>query len=284
MDKFRQVKRILWVILVLNWSVAVAKLILGWLTHTQSVAADGFHSFSDGTSNIIGLIGIWAASQPIDKEHPYGHKKFETFTSLGIAMVLFFVALDIIHGALERFRNPVTPLVLPLSFVIMSITTAVNFAVVAYETKKGKALHSDILLADAKHTRSDILVSCSVIATLVLIKLGLSQFDILMASVIAFLIGYNGYEILRSGSKVLCDEAALLAQDIEKVVLAIDGVVRVHQIRTRGREDDIHVDLHVLVQPEMHVKEAHNLSYRIENDLKRHFRGVTDVVVHIEPA
>ncbi len=284
MDKFKQVKRILWVILALNWAVAIAKLLLGWLTHTQSVTADGFHSFSDGASNIIGVIGIWAASQPIDKEHPYGHKKFETFTSLGIAMLLFFVALNIVHEAIGRFRNPVIPAVIPLSFIIMVVTTLVNIAVVNYEARKGKVLQSDILVADSKHTKADILVSCSVIVTLLLIKAGLPQLDIFMATVIAFLIGYNGFEVLKSGTKVLCDEAVLLVGDIEKVVLGIEGVVRCHQIRTRGREDDVHVDLHVLVAPQMQVKDAHNLSYRIENEIKRHFQGVTDVVVHIEPA
>src|SRR3974390_306565 len=84
-ERHRQIRWVLIYVLILNWGVAAAKLFYGWLTRSASITADGFHSFSDGSSNIIGLIGIWIASRPIDESHPYGHKKFETLTSIGIS-------------------------------------------------------------------------------------------------------------------------------------------------------------------------------------------------------
>jgi cation diffusion facilitator family transporter len=160
---------------------------------------------------------------------------------------------------------------------------AVNIAVMIYERKRGRALRSDILISDALHTRADILTSTSVIITLIGIKMGYPILDPIGSLIIAVFIGYAAVDILRESSRVLSDGVAIREEEIEKVVLNIKGVKEVHQVRSRGRPDDIHVDLHVLVDPEMHVHRAHHLSYAIENKIKRDLRGVTDVVVHMEP-
>jgi len=282
-DRFRQIRRTLAFILVLNWGVAAAKLIYGWMTGSASMTADGFHSFSDGSSNIIGLFGIWVASRPVDENHPYGHKKYETLTSVGIAGFLFLVCFNVIRGGIVRLRHPVTPEVNWASFVVMIVTLVINVLVMTYESRKGKALGSDILVSDALHTRADILTSSSVIVTLVGVKLGYPIVDPVVSLVIAVFIGYAAIEILKESSLVLSDAVALNTEEIEKVVLAIRGVKECHRIRSRGRSDDIHIDLHVLVDPDMHVHDAHHLSYAIENKIKRVFSGVTDVVVHMEP-
>ena len=282
-DRFRQIRRTLAFILVLNWGVAAAKLIYGWMIGSASMTADGFHSFSDGSSNIIGLFGIWVASRPVDENHPYGHKKYETLTSVGIAGFLFLVCFNVIRGGIVRLRHPVTPEVNWASFVVMIVTLVINVLVMTYESRKGKALGSDILVSDALHTRADILTSSSVIVTLVGVKLGYPIVDPVVSLVIAVFIGYAAIEILKESSLVLSDAVALNTEEIEKVVLAIRGVKECHRIRSRGRSDDIHIDLHVLVDPDMHVHDAHHLSYAIENKIKRVFSGVTDVVVHMEP-
>jgi cation diffusion facilitator family transporter len=282
-DRFQKIRRILIDILFLNWGVAAAKLIYGWLTHSASMTADGFHSFSDGSSNIIGLLGIWIASRPIDESHPYGHKKYETLTSVGISALLFVVCINVVREGILRFLQPVIPEVTFMSFLVMGVTLAINVAVMVYETRIGRALKSDILISDALHTRADILTSSSVIVTLIGIKLGYSILDPIASLVIAIFIGYAGVEILKESSRVLSDGVAIRIDEIEKVVLSIKGVKECHHIRSRGRPDDIHIDLHVLVDPDMHVHKAHHLSYAIENKIKRDFQGVTDVVVHMEP-
>jgi cation diffusion facilitator family transporter len=282
-NRFQQIRRILIYILILNWGVAAAKLIYGWLISSASMKADGFHSFSDGASNLVGLLGIWVASRPIDQNHPYGHKKYETLTSVGISALLFFVSFNVIREGIARFLDPLIPEVNLNAFLVMIVTMAVNIFVMVYENKKGKELKSDVLVSDALHTRADILTSASVIITLVAIKLGYPMVDPIASLVIALFIGYAAVQILRESTRVLSDAAAIPIQEIERVVLAIKGVKECHRIRSRGRADDIHIDLHILVEREMDVHRAHHLSYAIENKIKRDFRGVTDVVVHMEP-
>ena len=282
-DRFQRIRRILVYILILNWGVSAAKLIYGWLTRSASMTADGFHSFADGSSNIIGLVGIWIASRPIDENHPYGHKKYETLTAVGISALLFLVSISVVREGIVRFLHPVVPEVTVKSFLVMGITLAINVAVMIYETRMGKAMKSDILTSDALHTRSDILTSSSVIVTLVGIKLGYPILDPIASLLIAIFIAYAGVNILKESSRVLSDGVAIRIYEIERVVLSIKGVKECHQIRSRGRPDDIHIDLHVLVDPNMDVHKAHHLSYAIENKIKRDIRGVTDVVVHMEP-
>ena len=167
----------------------------------------------------------------------------------------------------------------------MITTIIVNVFVFTYERKKSRELSSDILYADAEHTKSDIFVSASVIFTLLAIKAGFSvKIDTLVASVISVLIAKSGFDILRASSYVLCDKTAIVSDNIlREVVMQIEGVKECHQIRTRGRSDDIHVDLHILVSPSMHVDAAHNITKDIERRIKKNIKGVSDVIVHVEP-
>lgn len=282
-DRFSKIKRILVIVLALNWLVAFSKLIYGLVTRSASMTADGIHSFADGASNIIGLVGIWAAGKPVDIDHPYGHKKYETFATLGIAAVLFIVAFDVIKDAFARFFHPIVPDVTALSFILMVVTFVINVIVMRYEHKRGCDLSSDILICDATHTKSDIYVTISVIVSLVAIKTGFPIIDTLAAFGIACLIARCGFDILKKSSAVLCDGGVVEMTKIERAVRGIKGVKSVHHIRTRGREDDIHVDLHVRVDTRMHVDTAHDLSHQIQEALKEKIPGVTDVIVHVEP-
>jgi len=282
-EHYGAIRRILILILALNWIVALAKIIYGYFSRCQSMAADGFHSLSDGASNIVGIIGIYFACQPEDRDHPYGHKKYETFFSLGIALLLFLVCAGLIHQSFERLNNPIHPRIDTKGFVIMIVTLALNLWVMRYESKKGRELHSDILISDALHTRADIFTSLSVIIAMVVIRAGYPILDPIATILIALFIAYSAYEIVQEGSGVLCDMAIVDTKRIEDIVLGVEQVKACHKIRTRGRPDDIHVDLHVQVSGAMHLESAHRISYEIEEAIKKGIPGVTDVVVHMEP-
>jgi cation diffusion facilitator family transporter len=283
LDKFKEIKRILILILFFNWLVAFSKLIYGLITRSAAMTADGVHSFADGASNIIGLVGIWAASKPIDEDHPYGHKKYETVATLGIAVMLFLASFDIIKDSILRLFHPVVPDVNMFSFGLMVIASLINVAVMRYEYKKGTELSSDILVCDSIHTKTDIFISSAVIITLVSTKAGFPMLDTIVAFAIGILIAKAGFEILKKSSDILCDGEAIEKVKIAKVVSDVSGVKAIHKIRTRGREDDVHVDLHVTVNTSMHVDAAHELSHRISDTLKEKIHGITDVIVHIEP-
>ena len=248
------------------------------------MTADGFHSLSDGASNIIGIIGIRFACQPKDLDHPYGHKEYETFFSLAIAALLALVCFNLIKEGINRLYHPVIPTIDSKSFLVMITTLGINLWVMHYEYKKGKALHSDILICDSMHTKADILTSLSVLIALVVIKLGFPIIDPLATFLIALFILHSAYEIVKEGSAILCDTAVILDEKrITDIVLGIKGVKTCHKIRTRGRPDDIHIDLHVQVNPDMHIDNAHKISYAIEDTLKKNIPEVTDVIVHLEP-
>jgi len=281
---YRKIRKILIVILALNWLVALAKIIYGLSSHCSSMTADGFHSLSDGTSNVIGLLGIHFACQPVDQDHPYGHKKYETLFSLVIAAMLFIVSFNLIKQGWSRLLQPIMPRVDISSFVIMITTLVVNTWVMRYENKKGRELKSDILISDSMHTRADIFTSFSVIVSLIAIKLGLPLIDPIITILISLFIGYAAFEIAKQSSDVLCDTAVFLDdQKIRDIVLKTKGVRACHKIRSRGRIDDIYIDLHVQVNPNMHIDNAHQISDHIEEAIKSAIPGITDVVVHMEP-
>ncbi|MDD5432415.1 MAG: cation diffusion facilitator family transporter [Candidatus Omnitrophica bacterium] len=281
---YASIRRVLVFVLILNWAVAFAKIIYGYLTSCVSMTADGFHSLSDGASNIIGIIGIQFACQPQDKDHPYGHKKYETFFSLGISMLLFLLSFNLIKEGIGRISHPGLPRIDALSFSVMVLTMIVNIWVMCYEKNKGKELRSDILISDALHTKADIFTSCSVIIALIAIKIGYPILDPIITILIALFIAFSGFEIVKESSRVLCDTAAILdVKKIEDIVLKIDGVKACHKIRSRGRADDIHVDLHAQVNPSMQMSESHRISFEIEGAIKKEIPEITDVVVHMEP-
>ncbi|MGP8320998.1 MAG: cation diffusion facilitator family transporter [Methanosarcinaceae archaeon] len=282
--RFGKVRTILFSILLLNLAVALTKIIYGLFSNTLSMQADGYHSLFDGVSNIIGIIGIQVASRPPDKNHPYGHRKYETMASIAIAILLIFVGFEILHNSIDRFSTEIQPNITSMSFIVMVLTIAVNFFVTTYEHKKGIELNSEILITDAMHTKSDIYVSLSVILGLAAIKMGYPFIDPLIALIIAIVIVRAGILIIRQSSHTLCDEYRLDEDAICRIVEPIEGVVECHRIRTRGGASDIHIDLHVNVHPDMHTDKAHALAHDVEKRLTDNFVGVSDVIVHIEPA
>ena len=283
-DHYSRIKRLLIIILALNWGVAIAKMVIGLATRCQSMTADGFHSLSDGASNIIGLVGIALSSKPVDKDHPYGHRKYETFFSLGIAALLFLVAISLMHESIGRMRHPAIIEVSVLSFAVMVVTMGINMLVMKYEYSQGKKLRSDFLVADSMHTKADIFTSLSVIVALIGIRLGFQIIDPITTLVIAGFIAHAGIGIIKDASKVLCDTVVIMdTAKIESIVMTVKGVRQCHKIRTRGRPDDIWIDLHVQVDPEMHIDHAHKICYEVEEVIKKNIPEASDVLVHIEP-
>lgn len=283
-DSFKKVRQVLWVILFLNFGVALLKIIVGTLIDSSSMAADGFHSLTDGASNIVGLIGIRLAAKPRDDDHPYGHGKFETLAGLFIGGMLFFISGKIVLEAASRFVNPVSPKIDAQSLLTLLITLIINILVSVYEFGIGNRLKSQILISDSMHTRSDIYVSVGVLLTLIGIWLGApAVIDSIASIVVSGFIAHAGYEIFKSTCDVLVDKAAIDQEKIKKIALSFDDVKDAHDIRSRGSEDNLHIDMHVMTSPEMSVKECHDLIHEIENKIKEETNQNTEVIVHIEP-
>lgn len=283
-DRFRNISKVLWVILFLNIIVAVAKIAMGTYINSESMTADGFHSLTDGSSNVIGIIGIAAASKPIDNDHPYGHRKYETLAGLFIVAMLVFLGFKIIVEAITKIMNPVTPDISAESFVVMLVTLGINIFVTRYEYRKGVELNSTILISDSMHTRSDIYVTIGVIFTLVAIKLGAPPVvDSAASVVVAGFILHAAYEIFKTASGILVDSQAVEASRIERIALAQEGVRGVHKIRSRGTVDEIFIDMHVEADAMMSLQDSHKLMHEIENSIRGELNCNAQVIIHIEP-
>ncbi len=279
------VRKVLWLTLGLNLAVALAKIAYGSAANALSVRADGFHSLTDGTNNLVGLIGVRLAARPADAEHPYGHAKFEILASGLVGLSLLGMAYDVVDNALERLRGGASlPQLDARVFLVLALTLGTNLWVSRYERRMGEKLDSAFLLSDATHTSSDVLVTLGVMVTMALVAMGYPQLDIAAALVVAGFIAWAGLRVLRSNLRYLSDYRALDPEVIEKVVLKIAGVASAHKIRTRGGPGAIHVDLHIQIARHLDVVTAHRVTHWVIEAIKREVPGVSDVLVHTEPA
>jgi len=279
-----RIRNVLIIILFANLFVAILKMAIGALIKSTSLTADGFHSLSDGASNIVGLIGIWLASKPIDTDHPYGHKKFETLAGMFIGALLVLVGVKVVTGAFYKLLNPTVPTITVESIIALFITLGINIFVCKLEYKEGRKLCSQILISDSMHTKSDIFVSIGVIITLVGIKLGLPPIiDPIASFVVAGFILHAAFEIFMETGSVLVDKAVVDAERVKIIVLEFEEVKDAHNIRSRGREDDMFIDLHIVIDGHMSIENCHRLSKSIENKLKEEFGDTVQVILHLEP-
>jgi cation diffusion facilitator family transporter len=279
----RSISAVLARVLVLNLVVAVSKILLGLATSAVSVLSDGFHSLTDTASNIVALVGVRLSSQPPDEDHPYGHRKFETLASVGILIFLILVLFEILSAAFDRFGTGGSPTVGAISFAVMGATFLINLGVVVYERRAGHRLSSEILLADAHHTMSDLMTSATVIVALVGVRFGVNWLDPVAAIIVAVFIGKACLEIFRDTAYVLGDRIVIPEDDIRAVVASVSEVQGCHHIRTRGAADFVFLDLHVWLDPDMRLEEAHRLSHVVKDRLMSRFPQIKDAIIHIEP-
>ena len=282
---YKNIQRVLWIILIANLAVALAKIFVGVTIDSASVLADGFHSVTDGSGNIVGLVGIALASRPQDDDHPYGHAKFETLASLVIVGMLVFLSIQIASEAYGKFMNPVVPRIETSTFIVMALTFVINVFVTTYEHKQGKKLHSSILISDALHTRSDLFVTLGVIASLVAVKLGMPVWiDPLVSLVVAGFILRAAFDIFKMASAILLDSKAADEKEIRESLSVIPEIKGLHHIRSRGTEQNLFIDMHVLADKEMPLLNIHELAHRIEKTLQAHYQpSKVQVITHMEP-
>jgi len=282
-DRYSEVSKVLRQVLFLNLVVAVAKITLGYATGTVSIISDGFHSLTDSASNVVALIGVSVARRPPDANHPYGHRKYETMASLGILIFLVIVLVEVLTAAADRFVHGGTPRVFPEGIGIMAVTLVINMFVVAYEMRQGRRLNSELLRADAKHTRSDVLTSGAVLGALFGVWWGYPLLDPMAALLVAGFIGHACWSIAQEASRILADESVIAESDVRAVVQSVPEVIGCEKIRTRGSADYAFLDLHLWLPGNTPLEEAHATSHVVKDRLMAKFPQLADVVIHIEP-
>jgi cation diffusion facilitator family transporter len=283
-NNFYKIKKMLWIILFANLFVAALKIMIGYIINSASLTADGLHSLTDGSSNIVGLIGIQFASKPVDTAHPYGHSKFETLAGLFIAVMLFALGLKIISGSIVNLLHPIAPTVSFTSIAALFITLTINIFVATYEYRQGKKLNSILLISDSLHTKSDVFISFGVLLALICIKLGVPPIiDPIASLIVSIFVMHGAYEIFTETSGVLVDQAVVAPDEVKSIIMSFPQVKNVHKIRSRGCNHSVYIDFHLLVEPLMSIESSHMLMHDIEEKLCLGFQKSVQAYIHLEP-
>jgi cation diffusion facilitator family transporter len=282
--QYKKVQRVLWQVLGANLLITIVKIVLGTISGSLAVVADGFHSMVDSSSNLIGLAAIKLAARPADEQYPYGYQRYETLGAMAIGGLLVLAAWEIIQSMFERFIQRIYPEINWLTMGIMALTLPINLLIVLLETRAGKKFHSVILLADANHTKTDLFVTSSVIGSLVGVWMGWPWLDLIVAGGVVVLILRAAIDILRGAAGSLADIAGVNAEKVEKVAESVPGVSYVHRVRSRGTADALFVDLHVKVDPAMSTAQAHAVASEVERRVRDMEQNIVDAIVHVEPA
>jgi cation diffusion facilitator family transporter len=278
---YRQIQIVLIITFGLNIAASAAKLGVGLWTGALSLVADGLDTLFDGISNIVGILAVRVSSRPPDKEHPYGHRKFETLAAMFIAAALFITAWELARGAIDRLLVPQPVIVNRFTIGALLFSGAIQSFTGIWELRKGRELHSEVLIADARHTLASIGVSIAVLAGLVLVWAGYLWVDPLVALLVAGVIAKIGVDTVRENIPALVDRAPLAEESIGQVVASVEGVASYHRIRSRGPEDNVAIDLHVRVAPNITMQDANAIADEVRRRLLA-LAGVGDVTVHVE--
>jgi cation diffusion facilitator family transporter len=290
-DNRVKIRQVLSLTLILNLIVMLIKTIVGFTTGSLSLQADALHSVTDSANNVLGLVTNNLSSPQPDREHPYGHQKFEALGALGIAAFLGIACFEILQGGIDRILSGENKAVEIASseLWLLLIVLEINIFVAFYERRVGKQINSSILIADAKHTMSDIWVTLLVIAGLVGIWQAttwnlpqLQWLDVILAFPVAILVFRSGWEVLQDNLPWLVDEIAIAPEAIYQIVMEVPGVINCHDIASRGIVGkQVFVEMHLIVAAN-DVVSAHEITEEIENRLQARYHPIR-VVIHVEP-
>jgi cation diffusion facilitator family transporter len=282
-DRTTQIKRVLTGLLLANLAVVGAKFIIGGTTGSLAVLGDAVHSSVDAVNNVLALTVMWVAAREADEEHPYGHTKFETLGALAIVVFLSIGGFELVKGALTRLVRGSEPLAISeLQIGVLIGTLAINTIVAIYETRRGHALQSDLLLADAAHTRADVFITGGVLAGVGLSRAGYAFADPLVALLVAGVIVWVAWGIIKRSVPVLVDENALPAAIIRQTAERVTGVHSAYQIRSRGAPHHRFAEVTIAVNGGATVEAAHQIADAVETRLRVELQ-VHEIVVHVEP-
>jgi cation diffusion facilitator family transporter len=270
---------------VVDFFLAIFKIIAGVMGNSGALIADGVHSFSDLLSDGVVLYAVKHSAEQADDEHPYGHQRFETVATLGLAIILALIGAGIIIDAVGRLSNPQT---LSYSVLLLSITALSIIAkevLYWYTLNIAKIYKSAKLKATACHHRSAALSSIVVFIGILGSLNGYLYLDAIAAIVVGLMIIYIAWELGLGATKELVD-TSIDAEKVEKLRTAISkigGVNSVHSLRTRKNGHKISCDVHVQVDPFLSVSEGHIISVSVERVAKECLEDLNDVTVHIDP-
>ena len=285
-DRSREAQRATWVSVWVNLVMTIAQLIVGWLANSQSLVAHGLHSFSDLLSDFLVIYASRQSAHPADDKHPYGHARMETAATLVLGASLSLIGAGILWESGLRLQQIEALPVVELSALWVAIATVLSKeALYRYLIRVAERLRSQLLTANALHTRADAASALVVVVGIGGALLGWSFLDLLAAALMGFMILRMGAELAWGAIKELIDTGLDAAQvaAIRATLATTPGVRGLHQLRTRRMAHQALVDIHVQVDARISVSEGHRIAESARARVLREHPEVLDVLVHIDP-
>ena len=279
-NRHYQIKRVIVIEGLANLVVLIAKTIVGVSTGSLAVIGDALHSLTDVANNVVAWFVIHMSFVPADREHPYGHHKFETLAVFFLASLLVILAFELGLNAIQKEQSEIVSGNLEL--VIMLAVLVINIVIASWQRFWARRLKSDILLADASHTFSDVLITSTVIVGWQLSAHGYPWLDRLCALGVAALILYLAYSLFKKAIPTLVDQYAVDPELVTSVIQDVKGVRNVLRVRSRWIGSIRAVDMVISVDPELSTADSHEIANKVESLIEQRFH-ITDISIHIEP-
>ena len=277
------VRRVFIGLLVANLAVVAAKSLVGLRAGSLAILGSALDSSVDALNNVLALIVVRVAAKEPDEDHPYGHGKFETLGALAIVGFLSITCFELIRGAVNELLQGAHPVgVTDSQLAVLVLTLGVNVVIAWYENRRGRELRSELLVADAAHTRADALITVAVLAGVLFARQGWWWIDPVVAIAVALVIVLVAYRILVRTVPVLVDQRALPTGEIRQTAETVPGVKSAYGIRSRGPSDLRYAEVTIAVDPKADVAAAHAIADQVEERLKNDLQ-LHEVTVHVEP-
>jgi cation diffusion facilitator family transporter len=281
----RQIKSITYLGMVINVALSVIKVVIGLLAASLALVADGIHSLSDFATDIAVLLGFHLGSKEPDQSHPYGHGRAETFSAGLIALILIVVGGAMIYYATLAIARDETTV--PRLGVLIAAVISIASKEWLYRATQKVAIqsHSPALYANAWHHRSDAFSSVAVVIGFISLELGFSHGDQVAAIAVGLMIIWVGISIIGNAFRELTEAAVdpETIEHIEKIINSDSAIRNWHKLRTRMVGREVFLDLHILVDPDLKITAAHEISERLEKTLDEQITRPINITVHVEP-
>lgn len=285
-QRYRDIRKVTLIGSVVDFLLGVAKIIVGWIANSQALIADGIHSFSDLFTDFFVLYAAKHAHKAADEEHPYGHGRIETLATVWLGVALIVIAFGIAYDSVRRLNEPEILLVPGSLALIVAVVSVVSKEwIYHYTVAAARRLRSDMLMANAWHSRSDAISSIVVVLGIAGAMYGYPYLDAVAAVVVAVMIAKIGFDLVRSSTRELID-TALEKKEINAIrnhIFDVKGVRSVHMLRSRKSAGDAFIDVHIQVDPRLSVSEGHQIGDYVRQRLLNAVDVVSDVTVHIDP-
>lgn len=270
----------------INALLSVAQIFGGFITQSQALIADGFHTLSDLASDFVVLFASHLAHKEADDNHPYGHGRIETLATVILGLMLAGVAVGIFMQAWNRmFSGQPLPVPQTIAIVFAALAIISKEALYHYTMRTAKRVHSPMLRANAWHHRSDAISSIVVLIGIGGAQFGFPWLDPLAAMVVAVMILYMAGQLILESTSELVDTglATEEVQEIHDFISGIEGVENIHLLRTRRMGGRVLADVHLQVNGRISVSEGHFISDQVMYRLHQRFPDMRDIIIHIDP-